>query len=161
MDYLKQARITDFADIESLKAIYVAGYDRFGRPVVVFILDRLPVKQINMDKLFLYIINLMDPIVTSDYVFVFFHSPVDSEHRPTFAWLRNAYGLFNRKYKKNLKELHVVKPTRWLKFLAACFRPFLSSKFWKKLHYVEDIQSLQKHFNNRLPFEEELLKRYK
>jgi len=160
-EYLRKAKAIDFSEIVLLKAIYTSGVDKLGRPIVIFILERIPVKQIDMEKLFLYIINIMDPIVTKEYVLIFFQSALDADHRPSFSWLRNAYSVFNRKYKKNLKELHIVKPTRWLKFVAACFRPFISEKFWKKLYYVESLNDLYAHFTDvRLNLPDDVANKY-
>lgn len=149
-EYLKKAQKTDFSDMAQLGAIYKSGLDELGRPIVIIWAQKLLVKGIDMEKMFLYILSLMDPVVNDDYVLIYMHQAVDAENLPTFAWLRNAYTIFNRKYKKNLKQLYIVKPTRWLKFSVALFRPFISTKFWKKLIYVDDSQQLSSLFSNKL-----------
>lgn len=57
-------------------------------------------------------------------------------HRPSIAWLRRAYALLDRAYKKNLKQLYVVDASRWLRVLFALSRPFISPKFWRKVQYL-------------------------
>lgn len=74
------------------------GLDSRGRPIVVFVAGKMDVKNMDMDKFFLYILSFMDPIVASEYILVYIHAGLDADHRPTFNWLRNAYSVFNRKY---------------------------------------------------------------
>lgn len=50
-----------------------------------------------MNKFLLYMIHLMDPLVEQDYIIIYIHTPLNSQHRPSISWLRNAYSIFNRK----------------------------------------------------------------
>jgi len=149
-EFLKRSETVDFSAIAALNAVFLAGQDSMKRPIVVVMIERFSVKQINMDDLFLYIIKIMDPIVEKDYVLIYVHTNIDSSKRPSLGWLKNAYTVFNRKYKKNLKELYIIEPSWWLKVLVSCFKPFVSTKFWKKLHYIgriEEISSEIEHFD--------------
>jgi len=49
--------------------------------------------------------------------------------------------------KKNLKELFIVQPTNLVKTLVKLFKPFISSKFWHKLHYVNDMKALYQYMS--------------
>ena len=69
-----------------------------GRPVVMAIAANLPTTRVDFDRLLLYCIRLLDPIVVSEYVLVLVNTPIPSERRPTFSWMKRAYGIFNRKY---------------------------------------------------------------
>ncbi|PIO62977.1 RhoGAP domain protein [Teladorsagia circumcincta] len=51
-------------------------------------------------------------------------------------------GVLSR-FKKNLKALYVVHPTRFIRILWGLFRPFISSKFEDKFHYVTCIKELE------------------
>jgi len=55
--------------------------------------------------------------------------------------------LFRRGYKKNLKQLYIIEPTFFIKSLFKCFQPFVSSKFWKKLVYIEKLQDIYSHMS--------------
>jgi hypothetical protein len=47
-----------------------------------------------------------------------------------------------------LKQLFIIQPTFFVKTVFGLFRPFISSKFWKKLVYIDDIkQQLSKYMN--------------
>ena len=140
--YLLQAKNKDFSSVSYTGVCSVAGVDAFNRPIVLFLADKLRRYNINLDSLLLYLIQLLDPIVSSSYILIYIHGSLDSHQIPSFNWLKTAYTIFNRKYKKNLKELYIVRPSRWLKLLFGCFRPFISTKFWKKLTYVDEIKNL-------------------
>ncbi|PIO54268.1 RhoGAP domain protein, partial [Teladorsagia circumcincta] len=47
------------------------------------------------------------------------------------------------RFKKNLKALYVVHPTRFIRILWGLFRPFISTKFEDKFHYVTCIKELE------------------
>ena len=99
---LEKGRGRDWSELESLHVLDVTGKDPVGRPVVVFVASRLPAKTLNMEDFLLFAIQKLDPVVRSDYVLVYVGSEVSSANRPTVAWLRRAYGLFSRNYKKVL-----------------------------------------------------------
>lgn len=63
---------------------------------------------------------------------------------PTFQWIKRCYQLIDRRLRKNLKILYLIKPTFWLKTIVIMCRPFISSKFSKKIRFVDDINTLRK-----------------
>jgi len=75
------------------------------------------------------------------------HTNTGAENIPKFNWLRKCYSIFSRKYKKNLKALYIVQPTNFLKGIVKFFKPFLSNKFWKKLHYINEVKELYQFMN--------------
>jgi hypothetical protein len=97
---LDKARHRDWSEWERLQIIDVTGRDPVGRTVVVLVASRLPAKKLNMDDFLLFCMHKLDAVVRSDYVLVYVSSEVSSANRPPVAWLRRAYGLFSRNYKK-------------------------------------------------------------
>jgi hypothetical protein len=91
--------------------------DSSGRAVVVFVASQLPAKPENMDRILLYMLSVLDPIVAHDYNVVYLHALLASHNKPGFAWLKQVFNIFNRKYKKNLKRLFIVHPTFWVKYV--------------------------------------------
>jgi hypothetical protein len=86
------------------------------------------------DDLLLQFVACAHRCVQRDYtVAIIVHSV---PHRPSIGWLRRAYALLDRAYKKNLKQLYVVDASRWLRVLFALTRPFISPKFWRKVQYL-------------------------
>lgn len=127
-----------------------------------------------MDHLFLYVLSSLHELIADDYILVYLHntqpstltssfsfktsgsssgsSPSSSNSEdaqlqnnlPTFTWMKRCYQMIDRKLRKNLKILYLVKPTFWLKTIVIMCRPFISAKFSKKLRFVEDMEGLKK-----------------
>ncbi|XP_065909987.1 rho GTPase-activating protein 1-like [Dysidea avara] len=134
----------EYALIERHNIVSVAGTDKDGRPVIVFSACRLPPSYtINHQKLLDYLKFTVDHYVESDYTILYLHHGLTASNKPSFNWLRQMYKAMDRKYKKNLKKLYIVHPTRLIKMLYLLFKPFISYKFGKKLTYVNRLDDLQ------------------
>ncbi len=83
----------------------------------------------------------------NDYALVYFHQGLCSENKPSLGWLWTAYRSFDRKYKKNLKELFIVHPTSFIKIVLQLFRPLISTKFGRKIHYITELEQLRAHLH--------------
>ncbi|GAB0092647.1 uncharacterized protein DMENIID0001_076570 [Sergentomyia squamirostris] len=95
-----------------------------------------------MDSLFLYVVKTLEQFVTDDYVMIYLHGGSCRSNVPPFHWLRKCYQLLDRRLRKSLKTLYMVHPTFWLKSIVLMSRPFISSKFWRKLIYVNNLDEL-------------------
>ncbi|XP_055321936.1 caytaxin [Sitodiplosis mosellana] len=94
-----------------------------------------------MENLFLYVIKTLDQFVTEDYILIYLHG--GSNHTvPPLPWLKKCYHLLDRRIRKKLKNLYMVHPTFWLKSVVWMARPFISSKFWRKLVYIRTLDDL-------------------
>ena len=47
---LEESKSQTYEDFEALDVLYVSGHDPVGRPIVVFIANRLPAKTVDLDK---------------------------------------------------------------------------------------------------------------
>jgi len=90
----------------------------------------------------LYIVKKMDKIVEKDYVMIWCVNNTSNQNRPGFNWLLNVYRSLSRKYKKNLKSFYLIHPTFMFKMIIKLFRPFVSDKFWKKLHMCDRVSQV-------------------
>lgn len=81
-----------------------------------------------------------------DYSIVYFHYGLRSHNKPPVKWLLQAYQVLDRRYKKNLKALYLVHPTRFIRIAWRLFQPFISLKFERKVHYVNNITELHSAF---------------
>lgn len=63
---------------------------------------------------------------------------------PTFTWMKRCYQMIDRKLRKNLRVLYIVRSTFWLKTIVVMCKPFISAKFSKKLRFVETMEELKK-----------------
>ncbi|KAI6196886.1 Rho GTPase-activating protein 1 [Aphelenchoides besseyi] len=134
----------DFSEIARYEIVNVIGEgDLAGRPIVVFYAYRLPSnKTIDHQKLLRYLTATLDKIVQLDYTIIYFHYGLRSHNKPPLKWLIQAYQILDRNYKKNLKALYIVHPTRFIRILWTVFKPFISAKFSNKLHYVNVIDEI-------------------
>ncbi|XP_038058184.1 protein prune homolog 2-like isoform X2 [Patiria miniata] len=95
-----------------------------------------------MNNLFLYVISTLELLVANDYVIVYFHGAAPKNRIPSLNWMRKCYQMIDRKLRKNLKGLYIVHPTMWLRTIVRFTRPFISSKFSRKLKFVEALDEL-------------------
>ncbi|KAF4094433.1 hypothetical protein AMELA_G00014910 [Ameiurus melas] len=66
-----------------------------------------------------------------------------SENKLSLSWLRDAYREFERKYKKNIKAFYIVHPTMFIRTVLIFFKPLISFKFGRKVHYVNYLSELE------------------
>ncbi|KAL0267762.1 UNVERIFIED_CONTAM: hypothetical protein PYX00_009937 [Menopon gallinae] len=95
-----------------------------------------------MKNLFMYVITTLDQLVTDDYVLIYLHGATSRSCMPKFNWLKQCYQMIDHKLRKNLKGLYLVHPTFWLKTLVVMTKPFISSKFSKKLFFIYSLNEL-------------------
>lgn len=146
MRYLRRSKEEDLSDLAKLNFIYQSGVDSSGRAIVVFVASQLPAAADQLDRVLLYMIHVLDPIVTNDYNLVYLHALMASHNKPGYPWLKQVYSIFARKYRKNMKRLFIVHPTFWVKMLFWFANPFVKKKFYKKLRYVPRLYDLYEFF---------------
>ncbi|XP_045030221.1 protein prune homolog 2-like isoform X2 [Daphnia magna] len=95
-----------------------------------------------MEHLFLYVLTTLDQLVAEDYVLIYFHGATPKSCIPRFSWVKNCYQMIDRRLRKNLKRLYLVHPTLWLKAAVLMCRPFISTKFSRKIVYIPNLPSL-------------------
>lgn len=147
-----KTREIDMKVIEPFKRVLShGGYLQSGghNAIVVFSACHLPDRSradyhYVMNNLFLYVVKTLEQLVTEDYVLVYLHGGSSRGNVPPFPWLKKCYQLLDRRLRKSLKNLYMVHPTFWLKSVVWMARPFISSKFWRKLVYVKTLEDLYK-----------------
>lgn len=95
-----------------------------------------------MDNLFLYIVSTLDLLVAEEYKIVFFNGGCKRRNVPSFTWMKRCYKMIHRRLRKNLKQLLIVHPSLFMRALITFFRPFISSKFSRKLRLVSSLKEL-------------------
>uniref|UniRef100_A0A182NLP2 CRAL-TRIO domain-containing protein n=1 Tax=Anopheles dirus TaxID=7168 RepID=A0A182NLP2_9DIPT len=147
-----KTREIDMKVIEPYKCVLShGGYLQSGghNAIVVFSACHLPDRSradyhYVMNNLFLYVVKTLEQLVTEDYVLVYLHGGSSRGNVPPFPWLKKCYQLLDRRLRKSLRNLYMVHPTFWLKSVVWMARPFISSKFWRKLVYVGSLDELYK-----------------
>ncbi|EFA06589.2 protein prune homolog 2 [Tribolium castaneum] len=143
-----EQRTIDMRVIEPYKRVLShGGYLRAGGHTAIVIFsacylpDRSRVDYVYvMDNLFLYILWTLERLVTDDYVLVYLHG--GATKLPAFSWLKKCYQMVGRKLRKNLSHLYLVHPTLWIKTMLFMAKPFISSKFYRKISYVSSLKEL-------------------
>ncbi|XP_059899944.1 bcl-2/adenovirus E1B 19 kDa-interacting protein 2-like protein isoform X2 [Gadus macrocephalus] len=95
-----------------------------------------------MDHLFRYVVGTLDLMVSQDYAVVYLCAGGQKEKLPGIGWLRDCYTTIQRRLRKNLKALYVLHPTWYIKALITFIKPFISSKFSRKLQFVSSLSEL-------------------
>ncbi len=52
---------------------------------------------------------------------------------------------FPKRYKKNLKALYIIHATSFVKTMLTLIRPLISSKFGKKISFIQTLSELEQH----------------
>ncbi|CAM1313122.1 ARF4 (predicted) [Pycnogonum litorale] len=95
-----------------------------------------------MDNLFLYVLTTLDTLVAEDYILIYLHGATQRSNMPSFGWLKRCYQMIDRRLRKNLKQLFLVHPSFWVKTIVIMTKPFISSKFSRKLRFITNLQEL-------------------
>ncbi|XP_043994009.1 protein prune homolog 2-like isoform X6 [Gambusia affinis] len=127
---------------------FTTGYYGDGEDdIIVFSSCYLPENSLEnyqyvMDNLFRFVIGTLELMVAENYVIVYLCAGGQKEKLPGIGWLKECYTTIDRRLRKNLKGFYVVHPTWYIKIIATIIRPFISSKFSRKLQFVETLQEL-------------------
>jgi len=141
--YLYKAQQMDLSDVARLNVIYESGKDHLGRPIIVIVGSRLPTLRSHLDRVFLYLISIMDKITEQPYCVVYLHTFMQEKNSPEFAWLKQIYEIMDAKYGTNLANFFVIHPTFWLKLFEGLVSTFMvNDNFWTKLRYMDKLEDV-------------------
>ncbi|XP_008420473.1 protein prune homolog 2-like isoform X2 [Poecilia reticulata] len=139
----------DMSVLESYLRVLSHGgyYGDSGDDIIVFSSCYLPENSLEnyqyvMDNLFRFVIGTLELMVAENYVIVYLCAGGQKEKLPGIGWLKECYTTIDRRLRKNLKGFYVVHPTWYTKIIATIIRPFISSKFSRKLQFVNTLQEL-------------------
>ncbi|XP_068603601.1 bcl-2/adenovirus E1B 19 kDa-interacting protein 2-like protein [Brachionichthys hirsutus] len=133
-----------------LRVLSHGGYYGEGmNDIIVFSSCHLPQNSVEnyhyvMDNLFRFVVGTLELMVAENYVIVYFCAGGEKEKLPGISWLRECYTTIERRLRKNLKGFYVVHPTWYIKALITIIKPFISSKFSRKLQFVDSLQRLSR-----------------
>ncbi|KAM4550624.1 BCL2/adenovirus E1B 19 kDa protein-interacting protein 2-like isoform 2-T2 [Fundulus diaphanus] len=134
-----------------LRVLSHGGYYGDGQnDIIVFSSCYLPDNTLEnyqyvMDNLFRFVTGTLELMVAENYVIVYFCAGGQKEKLPGIGWLKECYTTIDRRLRKNLKGFYVVHPTWYIKILITVIKPFISTKFSRKLQFVSTLQQLS-HF---------------
>ncbi|ETV80554.1 hypothetical protein H257_06088 [Aphanomyces astaci] len=140
--YVHQAKQEDFQDIAALGLIYRAGVDHAGGPVLMVVGKHLPSSSVDLDRVLLYVIHVMDAVVEQKYSVVYAHGGVTDQNQPTSTWLHQLFNTFSAKYRDNLKAFYIVEASMWLRMTLWMAKAFVHNSFYAKVAYVDTTDAL-------------------
>ncbi|XP_042069650.1 BCL2/adenovirus E1B 19 kDa protein-interacting protein 2 isoform X3 [Haplochromis burtoni] len=95
-----------------------------------------------MDNLFRFVVGTLELMVAENYVIVYLCAGGQKDKLPGISWLRECYTTIDRRLRKNLKGFYVVHPTWYIKALITIIKPFISTKFSRKLQFISSLKEL-------------------
>ncbi|XP_031823354.1 bcl-2/adenovirus E1B 19 kDa-interacting protein 2-like protein isoform X1 [Sarcophilus harrisii] len=139
----------DMTIIEPYKKVLShGGYHGDGlNAVILFASCYLPRSNIPnysyvMEHLFRYIVGTLELLVAENYLLVHLSGGTSRDQVPTLSWIRQCYRTLDRRLRKNLRALVVVHATWYVKALLVMLRPFISSKFSRKVRFLDSLGEL-------------------
>ncbi|XP_030597225.1 BCL2/adenovirus E1B 19 kDa protein-interacting protein 2 isoform X2 [Archocentrus centrarchus] len=131
-----------------LRVLSHGGYYGDGmNDIIVFSSCYLPENSLEnyqyvMDNLFRFVVGTLELMVAENYVIVYLCAGGQKEKLPGISWLRECYTTIDRRLRKNLKGFYVVHPTWYIKALITIIKPFISTKFSRKLQFINSLKEL-------------------
>ncbi|XP_067425511.1 bcl-2/adenovirus E1B 19 kDa-interacting protein 2-like protein [Emydura macquarii macquarii] len=147
----------DLSVVEPYKRVISHGgyYGEGLNAIIVFASCYLPHSSVPeyqyvMEHLFRYIIGTLELMVAENYILVCLNGATARSQVPSFGWIKQCYQTIDRRLRKNLKAMIIVHPTWYVKALMAVIRPFLSSKFGRKVQFMDSLWEL----SQQIPLEQ-------
>uniref|UniRef100_V9KWM1 BCL2/adenovirus E1B 19 kDa protein-interacting protein 2 n=1 Tax=Callorhinchus milii TaxID=7868 RepID=V9KWM1_CALMI len=139
----------DMGAVDPYKAVISHG-GCFGEGITAIIMfsscylpeNSQPDYEYIMENLFRYVIGTLELLVPDNYIIVYLNGATTRNRVPSISWLKQCYQTIDRRLRKNLKSLIVVHPSWIIKAMLAIIRPFISSKFSRKIQFVSNLHEL-------------------
>ncbi|XP_054940309.1 bcl-2/adenovirus E1B 19 kDa-interacting protein 2-like protein isoform X4 [Physeter macrocephalus] len=145
----QQEQRVDMTVIEPYKKVLShGGYHGDGLNVVIlFASCYLPRSSIPnytyvMEHLFRYMVGTLELLIAENYLLVHLSGGTSRAQVPPLSWIRQCYHTLDRRLRKNLHALVVVHATWYMKAFLALLRPFISSKFTRKIRFLNSLGEL-------------------
>ncbi|XP_037356404.1 bcl-2/adenovirus E1B 19 kDa-interacting protein 2-like protein [Talpa occidentalis] len=145
----QQEQRVDMTVIEPYKKVLShGGYHGDGlNAVILFASCYLPSSSIPnytyvMEHLFRYMVGTLELLVAENYLLVHLSGGTSRAQVPPLSWIRQCYRTLDRRLRKNLRALVVVHATWYVKAFLALLRPFISSKFTRKIRFLNSLGEL-------------------
>ncbi|XP_044532075.1 bcl-2/adenovirus E1B 19 kDa-interacting protein 2-like protein [Gracilinanus agilis] len=139
----------DMTAIEPYKKVLShGGYHGDGlNAVILFASCYLPRSNVPdysyiMEHLFRYMVGTLELLVAENYLLVHLSGGTSRAQVPPLNWIRQCYRTLDRRLRKNLRALVVVHATWYVKAFLVMLRPFISSKFSRKVRFLDSLEEL-------------------
>lgn len=142
---LRRAKTEEFKKLKDLRFFYSVGMDKRGRSILVFIGQRLLVDQFDDETVLSFIISILEPICSKDFVVIYFHSMNTQSNYLTLNFLKYMFETLSGDpaYKKNLKALFVLHATIWCRLASWWFTTFSETTIKDKIFFLGGVEFLK------------------
>ncbi|CAL8460871.1 g402 [Coccomyxa elongata] len=145
--------IGEFVEPPELQGLlYYDGLDMLARPVVVINADAVAEEKGARKAAIQYLLQQLEPVVSQGpYVLVMVNTGRSHKsNRLQASWLVSAYRGLSRPFRKNVKYIILVRPSKALKAFLTMLRPFLSRKAHRKVVKVESLSGIAEATGNEV-----------
>jgi len=156
VEYLQRAKVENMTDLAALDFITVAGKDAQDRDVVTIAAANLPEKGTDLDRVLIYVLSVLKPIVDKEYVVVWLNTTMmdqetgaDYVFRPAVGWFKDVHQMLPLQYRKNLHQVIVLHPDVWLKMQLQGLRWYLGSEALALIKHAESVEEMFKYLGRR------------
>ena len=144
------------ATARNLNVVRMPGLDSLRRPIVHVNVSVWPEDKASSDAAMADVAAALKPIVEAEYTLIF---DMRNEQNAKSTGARMAFRLLSyyraleRPYRKNVKRIIILAPTRFTRFALAVLKPFLSGKSARKIQAVPTVGHLSALTNGELTSE--------
>ncbi|CAL5219363.1 g1182 [Coccomyxa viridis] len=132
--------------------LFFDGLDSLGRPVVIVNADAMGENKGARKNAFQHIVQVLEPIVVQGPYVLLLVSLGGGTKSNTIqtGLLVSAYRGLSRPFRKNVKFIILVRPSKPLKALLAFLKPFVSRKAHRKVLKIESLATVAYATNNEV-----------
>lgn len=155
MHYLREAhqmRTEMWTEMQKLCFLYVRppiANDVFSVPIVTLIGANWP-QNVAHEFLMQYVVRTLDPVVRSEYSFLYVHSSASYHSSPSLQMLQEVLRMAQLRYKYTLKRFYILHPTWAVKAALALGWAFMSTELWENTVYCESIRDLEEFVRGKV-----------
>lgn len=108
--------------------ISIVGEDRQGRSVVFITAANLRIPpRYDVERILLYIINVMEDLRCLPFVIVYANSAVTDDNTPDMGLVQEIFDLFAARYKENLLQLYILHGSFMFRMYLYLALPFVTT----------------------------------
>mmetsp|Transcript_9351 Transcript_9351/g.28172 ORF Transcript_9351/g.28172 Transcript_9351/m.28172 type:complete len:438 (-) Transcript_9351:767-2080(-) len=110
---LRQFANDNFAELEALHAVFIGGEDSSGRPIVLWLQRKVNVRQINLDRLLVFLLRMGDEAARSsncgdEFFFAYVHEGCGLHNVLPLPWLWEAIHSLASRFGARAKRIFII-----------------------------------------------------
>lgn len=136
----------DLADMEAMHFLNIGGKDLKGRPVVCLTAANITSLAMDMRKVCIYAMQVMEPLRCVPYVLVYCSAGITDDSSPALHWVNSIFVLLSIRYKENLQQLYLLHASMWMRMYIWGGIPVTGARtFWKDYEVISNLMELDQY----------------